>query len=105
MTTALLESKIAATDRLRREGRWDEASQFRDDQRMKLRNAGIKGSAAKEEAWRIMLNWYPPIQRDCTQHFLHLAAYPPIDRESAHPDFPAAWLTYLHNAGCFVAAV
>ena len=89
-----LESKIAATDRLRQEGRWDEASRFRDDQRLKLKEAGIKGSAAKEEAWRIMLDWYPPIQQDCTEHFLHLAAYPPIDRNSAHPDFPAAWLAY-----------
>jgi len=42
MTTPL-ESRISATDRLRQEGRWDEASRFRDDQRMKLKEAGMRG--------------------------------------------------------------
>ena len=48
MTTTLLESKIAATDRLRQEGRWDEASRFRDTQRSKLKEAGILVSGDQE---------------------------------------------------------
>ncbi|HUE71420.1 MAG TPA: hypothetical protein VMP01_11100 [Pirellulaceae bacterium] len=56
------ESKIAATDRLRKEGRWDEASRFRDDVRKKLREEGLARNEASEKAWQSMLDKFPPNQ-------------------------------------------
>lgn len=53
------ESKLKATDRLRREGRWEEASEFREKQRLRLRSEGMSKGKAVEEAWRLMLENFP----------------------------------------------
>jgi len=55
------ESRIAATDRLRREGRWDEASIYRDQVRKRLRGEGIDRTEAGDRAWQEMLEKYPPL--------------------------------------------
>jgi len=54
------ESKIGLTERLRREGRWAEASKFKDETVKKLRGEGMKRAEAGEEAWRRMAEAYPP---------------------------------------------
>lgn len=54
------ESKIDATDRLRQEGRWDEASRYRDEVRRSLKAEGKPAAEAKELAWAAMLEKYPP---------------------------------------------
>ena len=54
------ESKSAATDRLRREGRWEEASKFRDDKRAEFKIAGMKRTEANNAAWDAMLAEFPP---------------------------------------------
>jgi hypothetical protein len=56
----MTESRIEATDRLRREGRWAAASKFRDDKRREFRAAGQKRAAANDAAWEAMLAEYPP---------------------------------------------
>jgi hypothetical protein len=56
---AMLESKIAVTERLRREGRWTEASEFREQERQRLRQEGMGKEEAKEEAWRLMAERFP----------------------------------------------
>jgi len=48
------ESKIDLTDRLRREGRWAEASKFKDAVVRELRAQGMRKTEAVEEAWRRM---------------------------------------------------
>jgi hypothetical protein len=58
------ESKIVATDRLRREGRWPEASIFRDNERQRLRAAGIPRKQANEQAWEAMTAAYPPLPEE-----------------------------------------
>ena len=55
-----MESKIAATERLRREGRWDEASQHRDEIRRQLRADGKSKIEAGEAAWQAMIQEFPP---------------------------------------------
>ena len=55
-----MESKIATTDRLRREGRWEDASQYREETRRKLRADGKSKNEAGEAAWVAMLEKYPP---------------------------------------------
>ena len=48
------ESKIVLTERLRREGRWDEASEFKDKSVAKFRADGLKRGEAAEAAWAAM---------------------------------------------------
>ncbi|MFH1921528.1 MAG: hypothetical protein ABIP48_16815 [Planctomycetota bacterium] len=55
------ESKIDLTERLRREGRWAEASKFKDETVKKLRKEGLKRAEAGEQAWRKMAEVYPPL--------------------------------------------
>ena len=55
------ESQIVATDRLRREGRWEEASLFRDESRKQLRAEGKSKAEAREASWTAMLAKYPPL--------------------------------------------
>lgn len=54
-------SKISLTERLRAEGRWAEASRFKDEAVKRLRASGMKRSEAREQAWEEMAEAYPPI--------------------------------------------
>jgi hypothetical protein len=56
------ESKICAMDRLRREGRWEEASLFRDEERRRLRDEGLPKAEANDRSWAAMMEKYPPIE-------------------------------------------
>jgi len=55
------ESKIALTERLRREGRWAEASKFKDTALADFRAKGMKRDEASEAAWEAMEKAYPPL--------------------------------------------
>ena len=57
----MTESKIDLTDRLRREGRWAEASKFKDTARADFRAKGMKRDEAAEAAWAAMAAAYPPL--------------------------------------------
>ena len=57
----MTESKIELTERLRREGRWSEASLFKDETLRKLRSDGMTKADAGEEAWRRMAAKFPPL--------------------------------------------
>ena len=56
-----MESKIELTHRLEREGRWEEASLFRDQVRQRLKREGKTRQEANEGAWQAMAERYPPI--------------------------------------------
>lgn len=56
------ESKIGITERLRAEGRWDEASTFKDETLRTLRGEGMTKAEAREGAWRRMAEKYPPLE-------------------------------------------
>ena len=58
------ESKIDATDRLRREGRWEEASAYRDEVRKRLRAEGKPKAEAVDASWEAMVEKYPPLEPD-----------------------------------------
>lgn len=58
------ESKVVAMDRLRQDGRWSEASEFRDKIRKELRASGMNRSQAAEEAWIRMMAEYPASDTD-----------------------------------------
>ena len=55
------ESKIALTERLRREGRWAEASKLKDTALAEFRAKGMKRDEASEAAWDAMEKAYPPL--------------------------------------------
>jgi hypothetical protein len=55
------ESKIELTERLRREGRWAEASKFKDTALADFRAKGMKREEAAEAAWAAMAEAYPPL--------------------------------------------
>jgi hypothetical protein len=46
-----MESKIEATERLRRQGHWDEAKAFREQERRRLRAEGVPKREAVKQAW------------------------------------------------------
>lgn len=54
------ESKSQLTNRLRREGRWEEASLFKDEEIRRLRAEGLKRPEAQTAAWAAMEQRYPP---------------------------------------------
>ena len=56
-----MESKIEATKRLQRDGRWDEASAYRDQIRTELRDEGMTRKQAGETAWARMIEEFPPL--------------------------------------------
>jgi hypothetical protein len=55
------ESKITLTDRLRREGRWEQACIFRDQKRREFRAAGMSKVEAREAAWEAAAAAFPPL--------------------------------------------
>jgi hypothetical protein len=55
------ESRIKATDRLRREGRWDEATTYRDEMRRQFKREGKSREEAVKASWQAMLEKYPPL--------------------------------------------
>jgi hypothetical protein len=57
----MVESKIVATDRLRRENRWEMATQWRDEKRKQLRTEGQTKADSNESSWDAMLKQFPPL--------------------------------------------
>jgi hypothetical protein len=58
----MTESKIVATDRLRKEGRWEEASLWKDEKRKQLRTDGKHNRAeSNAAAWDAMIEQFPPL--------------------------------------------
>ena len=55
------ESRQRISHRLCREGRWEEASIFKDETIAALRKSGMKKVEAGEEAWRIIAEKFPPL--------------------------------------------
>jgi hypothetical protein len=56
----MTQSKIQITRRLEREGRWAEASRFKDEYISKLRVEGKSRKEAGQAAWEEMERKYPP---------------------------------------------
>jgi hypothetical protein len=55
----MTESKIETTVRLQRDGRWPEASKWKDAKIKELRTQGMSRAEAQEEAWRLLAIEYP----------------------------------------------
>jgi hypothetical protein len=56
------ETKIDATHRLEREGRWEEANDFKEKIRQQFRADGMSRKEAVEKSWESMLAAFPPLE-------------------------------------------
>ncbi len=57
----MTETKMALMDRLRKERRWEEADQFREEARTRLKSEGMRRGDAREEAWRLTAEKFPKV--------------------------------------------
>lgn len=91
------ESRIALTERLRREGRWDASSKFKDDALREFRAKGMKRDEASEAAWEAMEQAFPPIAAVAATAEMQaeVAADTGIDGLS---EIPAGWPQLPANA-------
>ena len=91
------ESKIALTERLRREGRWNAASKFKDDALRDFRAKGMKRDEASEAAWEAMEQAYPPIAAVAATADMQ-AEVATDTRIHGLSEIPAGWPTLPANA-------
>jgi len=83
--TSAPESRAAATNRLYREGRWEEASTYRDSVRRELRSQKVPRAEANDQAWAAMIEKFPPLAVPVQEHVA--VADPSIEDEAI--DFAA----------------
>jgi len=89
------ESRIVLTDRLRAEGRWNEASEFRDRERQRLRDEGWSRREANQESWRLMEEEFPPPDCEGRASYYALADFPPeCIPDHLQPQFNSVWAVY-----------
>ncbi len=93
----MIESKIALTERLRREGNWSEASKFKDGALRDFRAKGMKRDEASDAAWEAMEQAFPPT--DAVASTTDIRAEEPIDtRVQGLSEIPAGWPPLPANA-------
>ena len=91
------ESKIALTERLRREGNWSAASKFKDDALRDFRAKGMKRDEASDAAWEAMQQAFPPTASVAST--TDIRAEEPIDtRVQGLSEIPADWPQLPANA-------
>lgn len=92
------ESKIVLTERLRREGRWGEASKFKDEALKELRAKGMKRDEASDAAWEAMEQAYPPASM-AVANVDQVATEAEADtRVQGLSDLPVSWPELPDNA-------
>jgi len=55
------ESKLICTQRLKKEGRWEEATLFKDEVLRELHEQKIWGAKARDLAWQELMRMFPPL--------------------------------------------
>ena len=56
-------SELPEYRRIRAEGRWKEATAYRDAERLRLREAGRTRQQACDESWLLLLKKFPPVAK------------------------------------------
>lgn len=91
------ESKIALTERLRREGKWNAASKFKDDALRDFRAKGMKRDEASDAAWEAMEQAFPPIASVASTTDIRVEE--PIDTQvQGLSEIPPGWPQLPANA-------
>lgn len=92
------ESKIVLTERLRREGRWAEASKLKDTVLAECRNKGLKRDKASEAAWEAMEQAFPPLANAEAAADMRAETAVEASLIQGLGDIPADWPTLPGNA-------
>jgi len=98
------ESKIAATHRIQADGRWEEASLFRDERRKKYKTQGLKRAEANEKAWQAMIDEFPPEDEDDVLFYVALAKHLPstmYNIPDPTPEFTDTWYAQCNSIAGF----
>ena len=91
------ESKIALTERLRREGRGDAAAKFKDNALRDFRAKGMKRDEASDAAWEAMEQAFPPT--GAVASTTDIRAEEPIDTlVQGLSEIPTGWQPLPANA-------
>jgi hypothetical protein len=93
----MVESKIVATDRLRRENRWEMATQWRDEKRKQLRAKGLTKAKSNEESWDSMLKQFPPLPSSEMPDGIELVDITPDDSQ---PDLARDMIWVYGHLNC-----
>lgn len=101
------EAKIAITERLRADGRWEEAAKFKDSEVRRLRGEGVPAKKARQTAWEEMARKYPPADTNEAQ-VQHGLAEVNAEQITALADAPVDYLgdvvwVYRHMANPLVS--
>ncbi|HBJ36638.1 MAG TPA: hypothetical protein DDZ51_18155 [Planctomycetaceae bacterium] len=102
MTCISSEAKLELMTRLRREGRWEAATEFREQRRLQARRDGLSKDAAKETAWAQMAEHFqamseeelaiePAIRWFVMGGFPHQSIVAIEDRESVDVSYANVW--------------
>jgi hypothetical protein len=83
------EHELKEYQRLRAEGQWTAASEFREAERKRLRAAGRNRQQARDESWEAMLKQYPPLdeQTPARRAAVALDRWNEADAEDSEPQF------------------
>jgi len=78
------ESNVECTDRLRRQGKWEEASRYKDEVKRCLREGGKTKREANDLAWEAMHEKCPAVRPETDELLGRLMAvrYPPRGQDS-----------------------
>ena len=95
----IAESKIETTDRLRRQGKWEEASRFKDQAKQRHRDAGKSRQEANRLAWEAVQEKFPPVPPEAEELLNRVMAvrHPPRGQDGEDDDelqFQKVWFAH-----------
>jgi hypothetical protein len=98
------QSKIDLTHRLQREGRWEEASQFKDGEIARLKTEGLKRAEAGQAAWEAMEEKYPPLPAEAASEPPGELLIDDIERTPGNYHLDAQWVYEVLGVRSITAA-
>ena len=96
---SIAESKIETTDRIRRQGKWEEASRFKDQAKQRHRDAGKSRQEANRLAWEAVQEKFPPVPPEAEELLDRVMAvrHPPRGQDGEDDDelqFQEVWFAH-----------
>jgi hypothetical protein len=93
----MTESKIVETDGLRKVGRWEEASLWKDEKRKQLRADGQTKADSNESSWDAMIEQFPPLPSSEMPDGIELVDITPDDSQ---PDLARDMIWVYGHLNC-----
>ena len=95
----IAESRIETTDRLRRQGKWEEASRFKDQAKQRHRDAGKSRQESNRLAWEAVQEKFPPVPPEAEELLDRVMAvrHPPRGQDGEDDEelqFQGVWFAH-----------